>query len=64
MSDLLDKASCLVVEECVVEGCLDTTGRVEAADVVVGGLNAVKDMSSQRSRRHDGVECSLLERTR
>ena len=48
-SNLLDEASCLVVEESVREGGEDPTRRVETGDVVVGGLQAIIGRAGQRS---------------
>jgi hypothetical protein len=50
--DLLYEASCLVVEESVLEGREHTAGRVEAGDVVVGILHAVAG-GGQGSGGHD-----------
>lgn len=58
--DLLDEASCLVVEEGMSKGRVDTAGGVETTDVVVGGVHAAIDGlgaidgSRQGGRRHDG----------
>jgi hypothetical protein len=51
-ADLLYEASCLVVEESVLEGREHTAGRVEAGDVVIGILHAVVG-GGQRSGGHD-----------
>jgi hypothetical protein len=50
--NLLYEASCLVVEESVLEGREHTAGRVEAGDVVVGILHAVAG-GGQGSGGHD-----------
>lgn len=54
----LDEASCLGVEESVLfEGAEEARGRVEAGDVVVGRLNAVR--GSDRRHLEYIVLCSV-----
>lgn len=55
-TDLLDEASCLVVEEGVGERREDAAGRAETGDVIVGGLQAIGGAGQGGSGRHDELE--------